>query len=74
MKISKRQLKRIIREEKRRLLEISGPKHFEDLKNTVEELIQDYMLKSGQNRKMAIYEIDLALSNQKSGRNIQRTK
>ena len=73
MKLTKRQLKRIIREEKQKLLETSGPQHFEDLKEMVEQLIQDHMIKSGLNRKMAIYEIGLALSNQKRGGNIRRT-
>ena len=75
MKITKRQLKRIIREEKQKLQEVSGgSQHFEDLKDMVEQLIQDHMMKSGLNRKMAIYEISLALSNQKHGYNIRRTR
>ena len=84
MKLSKRQLKRIIREamfdeffrqkDKQNLLEISGSQAFEDLKITIEELIQDYMSKTGSNRRMAIYNIELALSNQKRGGNIRRIK
>ena len=75
MKITKRQLKRIIREEKQKLQEASGgSQHFEDLKDMAEQLIQDHMMKSGLNRKMAIYEIGLALSNQKHGYNIRRTR
>tara|TARA_Y100001970_G_scaffold293569_1_gene441259 strand:+ start:7418 stop:7645 length:228 start_codon:yes stop_codon:yes gene_type:complete len=75
MKITKRQLRRIIREEKQKLQETSGgSQHFEDLKDMVEQLIQDHMMKSGLNRKMAIYEIELALSNQKRGANIRRTR
>lgn len=75
MKITKRQLKRIIREEKQKLQEISGgSQHFEELKEMLEQLIQDHMMKSGLDRKMAIYEIGLALSNQKHGYNIKRTR
>ena len=74
MKITKRQLKRIIREEKEKLLEISGHQAFEDLKIAVEDLIQDYMAKTGSNRRMAIYNIELALSNQKRGGNIRRIR
>ena len=75
MKITKRQLKRIIREEKQKLQEMSGgSQHFEELKEMLEQLIQDHMMKSGLNRKMAIYEIGLALSNQKHGYNIKRTR
>jgi len=75
MKITKRQLKRIIREEKQKLQETSGgSQHFEDLKEMLEQLIQDHMMQSGLNRKMAIYEISLALSNQKHGYNIKRTR
>jgi len=75
MKITKRQLKRIIREEKQKLQEMSGgSQHFEELKEMLEQLIQDHMMKSGLDRKMAIYEIGLALSNQKHGYNIKRTR
>ena len=75
MRLTKKQLKQIIREEKQKLLEVSGgSQHFEDLKDLVEQLIQYHMMKSGLNRKMAIYEIELALSNQKRGANIRRTR
>ena len=61
MKITRRQLRRLIREEKQKLREGSTVEDYNELVEIMEEVVQNYMAKTGQSRKMAEYEIQMAM-------------